>query len=273
MKRPSRNNLIVWLVAVGSGLILYLGVIRPADRKAQLTRPAATLPSGRLDTLPHVILWAWERPEKLDFIDASRTGVAFLGRTLYLGDGDKVIVRPRLQPLNVPDGIPLIAVARIESKRDGSASLSQLQIESAAREIVELTRQPNIVAVQIDFDARASERKFYSELLATVRRLLPPTTALSITALASWCQGDSWLDQLPIDEAVPMLFRMGIDRTSILNRLATGEQFHSSLCTQSAGVATDEALPYTPATDRVYVFNPSSWSPISVKTVLERFPK
>jgi len=38
---------------------------------------------------------------------------------------------------------------------------------------------------------------------------------LSITALASWCAGDPWITGLPIDEAVPMLFRLGPDTRNI----------------------------------------------------------
>ena len=32
---------------------------------------------------------------------------------------------------------------------------------------------------------------------------------LTITALASWCDGDDWIDGLPVADASPMLFRMG----------------------------------------------------------------
>ncbi len=263
---------LLCLLTFAAGLLLYLGVTRPAARNTATELRVPAPAAARLDALPHVILWAWERPEKLEFIDPEKIGVAFLGRTLHLS-GEKVLVRPRLQPLNVPDGMPLIAVARIESDRDGSATLSLPQTENAAAAIVELARLPNVVAIQIDFDARVSERKFYFDLLTKVRGTLPPATALTITALASWCQGDNWLDQLPIDEAVPMLFRMGTDRSSILNSLATGESFRSSLCRQSSGVSVDETLPFKPATERIYVFNPNSWSQNSVKTVLERYQR
>ncbi len=33
-----------------------------------------------LPEFPRVMLWAWERPEKLDFINPRETGVAFLAR-------------------------------------------------------------------------------------------------------------------------------------------------------------------------------------------------
>ena len=42
-----------------------------------------------------------------------------------------------------------------------------------------------------------------------VRRRLPRDLPLSMTALASWCAGDTWIEALPVDEAVPMLSRWG----------------------------------------------------------------
>jgi hypothetical protein len=168
-------------------------------------------PSSRFSKLPPTILWAWERPEKLDYLDPQKTGVAFLARTIYLRAGG-VFGRPRLQPLSVPDCAQVIAVVRIESDRSSPPALSPQQINDVALEISKLGSLPNVVMVQIDFDARATERAFYRSLLTALRARLPQSTLLSITALASWCKGDNWLDDLPIDEAVPMLFRMGVER-------------------------------------------------------------
>jgi len=272
MKRLQVNTSFVWLFAIVAGLILSLGMIRSAGRK--LSRPAqnSARTSVALLTLPHIILWAWERPEKLDFIEKDEAGIAFLAKTLYLR-GERVVSRPRLQPLLVSPGVALVAVARIEPSASEPASLSSAQMESAAHEIAELAKLPNVVTVQVDFDARTSERAFYSELLIHVRQALPATMALSITALASWCKGDNWLDSLPINEAIPMLFRMGIDRSRIVSGLASGETFSSPLCRQSSGVSTDETLPYAPATERIYVFNPNPWSPNSFQKVLERYQR
>ena len=47
------------------------------------------------------------------------------------------------------------------------------------------------------------------QLLAEVRRRVPVSMPLSITALTSWCESDGWIAGLPVVEAVPMLFRMG----------------------------------------------------------------
>ena len=43
---------------------------------------AALRPNPKpLSNLPPAIVWAWERPEKLDFVDTDRVGVAFLAKT------------------------------------------------------------------------------------------------------------------------------------------------------------------------------------------------
>lgn len=210
-----------------------------------------------LSKLPPVIIWAWERPEKLDFIDTDRVAVAFLARTLRL-EGDRVFTKPRLQPLELAPGTKLIGVVRIETDHP---TLSAAQLKQTADQIIALPATP---VVQIDFDATVSEREFYRALLSEVRRRLPSTTALSITALASWCAGDNWLDDLPIDEAVPMLFRMGVDRGL--------RKFNAGICQDAAGVATDERI-NAPNVDRLYIFNPKPWSRDSLDSALEAYKR
>jgi hypothetical protein len=214
----------------------------------------------RRERAPSIILWAWERPEKLDFINPDQIGVAFLAKTLTL-QGERVLTRPRLQPLELAPGTKLIAVVRIESDRP---SLNNTQLEQAATQIINLSKLSGISVIQIDFDATLSERDFYRALLTRVRRDLPASTALSITALASWCAGDNWLSDLPIDEAVPMLFRMGQFRIN--------QRFTSPVCQSSAGVSTDEPIA-APAVERLYIFNPKPWSRDSLNSALEAFKK
>src|SRR3984893_13001464 len=70
----------------------------------------------RLIQIPRVMLWAWERPTDLRFINPKETGVAFLARTIRLRSGE-VSIRPRLQPLNLPEGTMVVAVARVETDK------------------------------------------------------------------------------------------------------------------------------------------------------------
>lgn len=227
-------------------------------------------PSGVTATreLPRVILWAWERPTELRFIDPKETAVAFLARTIRLRSSE-VNVRPRLQPLDLPEGARVIAVARVESDPRRTPLLSDQQRNELAGAISEMALLPNVLSIQIDFDATQSERAFYRDVIFEVRRRLPKNVGLSITALASWCSDDDWISNLPIDEAVPMLFRMGPDRRQIRDRISSGEEFFARPCRSSYGVSTDEPLPNLSAAKRLYVFNPDAWTENSVRAIMD----
>jgi hypothetical protein len=125
-------------------------------------------------------------------------------------------------------------------------------------------------------------------LLSDVRRNLPASFPLSITALASWCIGDSWLERLPpgtIDEAVPMLFRMGPDTAAVWRFLRSGQEFPVAGCQGSLGLSTDESLsnevlsrhlPGMPSSwrdKRVYVFSPRLWTPSAADFVLKEWQR
>ena len=217
-----------------------------------LLLPVVFLSGCRHDPLPkfpRLILWAWESPENLNFIDPHQAGVAFLAKTIRLGD-HRAIIRPRVQPLRVPPGTALIAVVRLESL--GQDDLPQpAEIASA---IADAGRAPGVRALQIDYDARVSERAFYRELIDEVKRGLPADFPVAITALASWCNGDGWIATLPVSDAVPMLFRMGSER------YRPGSSFRVPLCQSSLGVSMDEPISRLPRGRRVYVFHPGSWT-------------
>ncbi len=220
---------------------------------------------------PNVILWAWERPENLEFIDSKRFAVAFLAQTLQL-NGDKVEIILRRQPLKVTPETKLIAVTRIETnKRDKMADLSDPQREEISRLVLETLKLKNVSAIQIDFDVTVSERQFYRELLNDLRKKLPENIGLSITALASWCVSDNWLKDLPIDEAVPMAFDMGADDKTIRDFLASGEDWNEPKCRQSYGISINEPLKINFKPNRkFYLFtsNPKGWK----KSDLENLP-
>jgi Protein of unknown function (DUF3142) len=225
--------------------------------------------------LPHVILWAWERPEDLEFLDPQTYGVAFLAQTLILKNDD-VILNPRRQPLKVSPATKLIAVTRIESQKTTGtrAALSAAQRERLVALIAKTLELRNVLGIQVDYDAAVSEREFYRALLQDLRKALPDKTPLSMTALASFCLGDRWLDGLPVDEAVPMIFRMGADDKRIKNFLAAGNDFGEPLCRQSYGIAVDEPFEMKfDRTRRLYVFNVRPWSASDVAVLEERIQK
>jgi hypothetical protein len=261
----SRKTIIA---LAGSVLLLAFVALGLTKARSLITKGDSVSRNAYLKEMPRVILWAWERPTDLRFIDPQKVGVAFLARTIRLR-GNEVTVRPRLQPLSLPEETRVIAVARIETDATNKPELSAQQRDRLAAAIAEMAKLPRVSHIQIDFDATKSERAFYRDLIVDVRRRLPEDVSLSITALASWCTHDDWISDLPIDEAVPMLFRMGVEEQQFSNRLQSGEDFNAMLCRQSYGMANDEPRSNLSLTRRLYVFNPDQWTEASVRAILE----
>lgn len=212
---------------------------------------------------PPVMLWAWERPEKLGFIDPKTTGVALLTQTLYL-DKDGVETRPRMQPLDIPSETYLIGVTRIETnkKTESRPEYSDDDAAKIASAVKRTLEMPGVKEVQIDFDAALSERAFYRKMMKLLRSELPPEVPLSMTALASWCVGDVWLGDMPVVEAVPMVFEMGADNDTIRNFLDKGSDWNEPLCRASYGISINERLPAGIRPDRgTFYFNARPWKP------------
>ncbi len=303
--------LTLFLVCAGAAAFLHPRPARGFARRVFHWR-SGDIPfapaNERAALLPNVTFWAWERPEDLRFLNQPNEGVAFLAKTILLETpssdssaetSPSFTVRPRLQPLRITPGTQLIAVVRIETPSTPHASFSLEQNQSVAHsfpifsdaqrallaaEIADLQSIPGVSAIQIDFDAPASAHAFYSSLLQDVRRKLPPSMPLSITALASWCIGDPWLAQLPpgtIDEAVPMLFRMGPDAANVTKFLGSNEDFPVAACRGSLGLSTDEPLSHDLLTakspsaifdaraKRIYIFAPHAWTPSAAQNIIQ----
>lgn len=218
-----------------------------------LAAPAAAQPAR--------VVWAWERLETLDALPPG-IGIAAVTGFIRLRAGGIVALRGRRFPLlAAPDRPAPIAVVHIEIDQslplDWSDRLSR-QVVSAA---LILTRgAPN---VQIDMEVRQSQRAALLDVLHGVRVGLAPGTTLSMTALAAWCETETWLDQAPVDEIVPMLFRMGRGGASLRAKLAAGGDFNQPRCRSAAGIATDSPVAVPPGR-RLYIFNPRPWDAAAV---------
>jgi hypothetical protein len=228
--------------------------------------------SHRMQHLPRLTVWVWERREDLRTLDPAIVAVAWLDRTITL-DVNGLTVEPRHQPLLLPASTALtrIPVVRIEIRN--SSELNEASAQTAAEAILQAL-DPHTAALQIDFDARRSQRDWYRDVLTRVRRSLPADIPLSITALASWCSYDNtWLHTLPVDEAVPMLFRMEPDRRSAaaLGQLSSPElTIHEPLCADSVGISTHERWPMQLANKRIYVFPDSGWQQDNLKETVKQ---
>jgi hypothetical protein len=219
---------------------------------------------------PRLVYWAWERPEDLRFLDPKTEGVAFLASSVELLQ-DSVRVQLRMQPLYLPPGMQVVAVVRIYSHAGKPVALTEEQLAETLQALVAATREPAVSALQIDFDARDSERGFYTRLLTDLRQRLSPGYPISITALASWCIGDRWIRNLPVNEAVPMLFSMGSEETLIRHYLSSTGTFPEPLCRGSLGISTGEWWPNpVPSRTRVYVFHQGPWTSEAVEDIRSR---
>ena len=209
---------------------------------------------------PRKMVWAWERPEDLRFLDPAEYGVAFLAQSLTLSS-DEVEVKLRRQPLRTAPEAFVVAVTRIESVRGAARpALSETQARRTADLVLKTLELPNVKGIQVDFDALESERLFYTQLLRQIRAQLPAGKGLTMTALASWCTGDGWLGDLPVDEAVPMIFEMGTDAAEIRKFLGSGRDLQEPLCRQSYGVSVDERNNFPAAEGRrIYFFSSRAW--------------
>ena len=214
------------------------------------------------------VLWVWERPTDLSFADPARVEVAFLAQTLAVRDG-RLTVTPRQQPLSVAPGTAVIPVTRIEpAGLDPDGAPAALAAEIAAA-VAATAERWSPRAVQIDFEARRSQRPVYRAVVAEVRRRLPPRVGLSITALASWCLRDPWFDALPVSEVVPMLFRMGPETGAVFAHLESRGDFPARACRGSVGVAVEEGLRWLPPGRRPWIFSATGWTPALVAHVLQ----
>lgn len=224
---------------------------------------------SRMSALPSTTVWAWQRPERLTFIDTRKSAVGVLAETITLSTPVKF--EARNQPVSAPEGADYIAVVRIQAP--GLADLSDATRARVVESIAALAANSHTKAIQIDFDATVSQREFYRALLKDLRARLPREMPLSMTALVSWCSGDDWIGDLPVDEAVPMYFRMGMDNENIRRSLMDVRALREPLCRGSVGVSLDEPWPRFDYGVRVYAFAPAAWTETEYRSVLERLAR
>jgi hypothetical protein len=207
------------------------------------------------------VVWAWERPETLDSLPAD-TGIAAVVGFVRLRGGAIIEARGRRFPLVVAPGRPPpIAVIHIEI--DQSVPLAWTDALRAQVVAAAMSFAAGYQVVQIDMEIRQSQRAALLDVLAGVRAGVHLQTHLSMTALASWCETENWLAAAPVDEIVPMLFRMGRDGASLRRKLAAGGDFNDRRCRGAVGISLDAPVT-VPSDRRVYIFNPLPWDAASL---------
>jgi hypothetical protein len=204
-----------------------------------------------------LVLWAWERPEDLRFAGAAAEVAVQTGFVELAGEG--LLARGRRFPLKV-SAAPATALVHVQIDHDRPLVWNESMRARTSAAILHYAAAIPARRVQLDFEVRASERRVLLDVIEDVRRGLPRGTLLSMTALASWCDTEGWIERVPVDEIVPMLFRMTAGGETLRKRLAAGGDFRNPRCREALGVATDSPIARAPPGRRVYLFNPRSWS-------------
>lgn len=215
---------------------------------------------------PQLVVWAWERPEDLRFLPpdaeiAVQTGFVELA-------GDNFRARGRRYPLR-SDRPPSTALVHVQIDDTVLLRWTPALRARVAAAVLHFARVVPAPRVQIDFEVRQSQRQVLIDLLHDVRARLPRGTALSMTAIASWCQED-WLGALPVDEIVPMLFRMGRGGPAIRARLDSGADWAAPACRKAFALSADTPIARAPQARRIYLFAPQSWTPSTFDAVRKR---
>ena len=205
---------------------------------------------------PARFAWSWDRREDLNFLQPGQ-GVALVVTSLEFRD-DRTLVRPLRSAVSLPVGTVVLPVVHVEALASMHAALDGAQQQALVDAIVRAESQSPVHAVQVDFEALPSQREFYRGVLARVRTRRPDAL-VSITALASWCLTDRWTASLPVDEVVPMAFRMGPRSADYRQWVAASARWPDATC-GSTGVASDEMLQRLPRSRRLYFFSPQPWT-------------
>lgn len=221
---------------------------------------------------PKFILWAWERNENLNFIDSKKVGIAYLSLTIQIKK-DKIIKRPRLNLISFPSDTYTFPVIRIEATNIELSRLDKDLISQITIDIYNLTLSRGIKKIQIDFEVTKSQRGFYKALLADLRKKIIPRIEISITGLASWCFDDNWIQNLEVEEVVPMLFDLGYDKNVFINKINRGEYFTEELCRKAVGISTRQSNFDLPKDLNIYIFSPEQWNHKSYETIIQKLKR
>ncbi len=280
------------LLVTGSPILPAKNLPAKAPASASVSAPAFASRQAALAALPPLMLWVWERPDDTRSwlansarssksseagdaasadLQAQRIGVAVLDTTVLLRDGSAT-VRRRQQPLRLPPDwyaagslqpkAPVVTIVHIDMARaPHKPALNERQKQTIVRAIAAAAKRSPSQVVQLDFDVAHSQKPFLADVVQRSRAALPDNVALSITAQASWCVGDAWLADLPVDEVVPMAFRMGGEAKRTQEILINDGRFPRPECQPSLGLSLDEQpWPDKLRSQRLYLFNRAAWS-------------
>ncbi len=212
-----------------------------------------------------LVLWSWQRADDLSFVDKGVV-VAPLVASIFV-DKNGVSVQPRTNVLKLAKKTQIIPVIRLEIPPH--IHVNDVHIDTIVHRINSFIVSCKSDAIQIDFDAAKSQRLLYEKLLTKLHVSLP-NIKISITALASWCVGDTWIDKLPITHAVPMLYNLGAHADDFKKYFTDKKKWKAAKCQCHIGFEESDIFTKPPRGWHVYVFNNKAWSVRSYKNVGEK---
>lgn len=200
---------------------------------------------------PREFWWYWDRPAEQLPAPAPGVGAAIV-TTHVLLSGQGFARKARRSPLRLPDGVATMPVIHVEIDPSRAFAGNPGQVAALRDAVLDAVHRGDAPWVQLDFEARRSQRDFWQASVREIRSALPPGIRLSVTALASWCYEDRWLADAPADEIVPMYFRLQRARNDFILRSAAGVR--EPRCASAYGVADDEPAWPVALPGRRYVF-------------------
>jgi hypothetical protein len=255
-------------------LILGLLVLAVASVKECRTWSFCGHHPEPLQTLPSIVLWAWEHNDSLSFVDPSKVAVAYYAGTIMLGR-ENATLTSRQNKLDLRGDAVAFPVFRIQNAHSEEPASSE-SWSAAKRLICEYVQKHGKSIIQIDCDAGLHDRHGYKRFLTELKSALPKDSCLSITALASWCLADKWLQTVPADETVAMMFSLGKRRNETISVLARDGLSPGNRAVESLGIAVNEEettqkvkeLGCIKRASRIYVFSPLGWTKRRYERVL-----
>lgn len=193
------------------------------------------------------IAWLWDGAQLPAW---SQDRAAVLEQHILLS-GESVLLRSRARQPALAEGTQVTPVLHVEVSTVNPPRDIETSRAVILRGMRAMARRSSSGWVQLDMEAKPSQRDFYRSLVRQIRAELPPSLRLSVTALAWWCRSPAWLDDLGADEVVPMFFRMGRDGPAMRRIIEDRPQaLHASCRGASAGFSPQE--PFTSQTVQRY---------------------
>lgn len=225
-----------------------------------LLAAASALRAAAAQAMPPApaVAWLWDSA----VLPAWSTAEAAVLQRHILLTGPSALTRPRLHWPLMPSTTRVTPVLHVEVSTVNPPQDIDTRADMIVRAMREAAQASTSGWVQLDLEAKPSQRDFYRALVARVRAELPPQVRLSVTALAWWCRAPAWLDGLAADEVVPMFFRMGRDNAQLRHIVEhTPAMLHASCRAGSAGFSPQE--PFAPQVlaryRKTYWFDRRAW--------------